>query len=265
MVGRGTRLDPKTGKFSFTVLDFVGLCRRMEDNGKGTLKENKKVVKPGDQKPKVPGTPQPKGDYFLIDNPDPAHLIQRVEIHGDSIIVKDNIPIEEAKRIFEEELKKTQEPVMADLKEKAKQDDYQPTDEEMAKLLDWLSKPNTFLDEGHLQKMYDFPEGSAWDFLLHALGKKKIPTPKERIEKNYLSYIHTYDFTDEQIIVLKKIKDVFASNLASKRSIDEKEIFGNPIYERLIGSYDDINKKFDGKFNLVINDLKTTFGNRLNA
>jgi type I restriction enzyme, R subunit len=265
MVGRGTRLDPKTGKFSFTVLDFVGLCRRMEDNGKGTHKVNKKVVKPGDLKPKPPGTPQPRGEYFLIDNPDPAHLIQRVEIHGDSIIIKDNIPIEEAKRIFEEELEKTQEPVMADLKEKAKQEDYQPTDEEIAKLLEWLRKPNTFLDEGHLQKMYDFPEGSAWDFLLHALGKKKIPTPKERIEKNYLSYIHTYDFTDEQIIVLKKIKDVFASNIASKRNIDEKDIFGNPIYERLIGSYDTINKKFDGKFDIVIKDLKNTFGQRARA
>jgi len=252
MVGRGTRLDPKTGKFSFTVLDFVGLCRRMEDNGKGTLKENKKIVKPGDQKPKVPGTPQPKGDYFLIDNPDPAHLIQRVEIHGDSIIVKDNIPIEEAKRIFEEELKKTQEPVMADLKAKAEQTDYQPTDEEMAKLLDWLSKPNTFLDEGHLQKMYDFPEGSAWDFLLHALGKKKIPTPKERIEKNYLSYLHTYDFTDEQIVVLKKIKDVFASNLASNRSIDAREIFGNPIYERLIGRHDELDAKFNGNLAMLL-------------
>ncbi len=262
MVGRGTRLDPKTGKFSFTVLDFVGLCRRMEDNGKGTLKENKKLVKPGDQKPKVAGTPPPRGEYFLIDNPDPANLIQRVEIHGDSITVKDNIPIEEAKRIFEEELKKTQEPVMTDLKAKAEQKDYQPTDEEIAKLLDWLSKPNTFLDEGHLQKMYDFPEGSAWDFLLHALGKKKIPTPKERIEKSYLSYLHTYDFTDEQILILKKIKEVFASNVASKRNIDEKEIFGNPIYEKLIGSYEDINKKFDGKFHLVINDLKQTFGNR---
>ena len=40
-------VDPKTGKFSFTVLDFVGLCKRMEDNGKGTKKENSKVVKPG--------------------------------------------------------------------------------------------------------------------------------------------------------------------------------------------------------------------------
>lgn len=265
MVGRGTRLDPKTGKFSFTVLDFVGLCVRMEDNGKGTLKENKKVVKPGEQKAKPSGPSQPKGDYFLIDNPDPANLIQRVDIHGDSITVIDNLPIEEAKKIFEEELKKTQEPVMADLKAKAEQPNYQPSDEELANLIDWLSKPNTFLDEGHLQKMYDYPEGSAWDFLLHVLGKKKIPTPKERIEKNYLSYIHTYNFTDEQIVVLKKIKDVFASNIASKKTIDEKDIFGNPIYERLIGSYDAINRKFDGKFELVLADLRNTFNPPLKA
>lgn len=262
MIGRGTRLDPKTGKFSFQILDFVGLCKRMEDNGKGTLKENKKVVKPGEQKPKTCGVVNPKGEYFLIDNPDPAHMIQRVEIHGDSIVIKDNIPIEEAKRIFEEELKKSQEPVMVELKEKAQQPEYQPTDDELAKFIQWLSLPNTFMDEGHLQKMYDYPEGSAWDFLLHALGKKKIPTPKERIEKNYVSYIHTYNFTDEQILILKKIKDVFASNIASNREIDIKEIFGNPIYERLIGSYDSINQKFDGKFNLVINDLKQTFGKR---
>lgn len=62
-----------------------------------------------------------------------------------------------------------------------------------------------------------------------------------------------------KLIVLKKIKDVFASNLASKRSIDEKDIFGNPIYERLIGSYDEINKKFGGKFNAVMADLKQMF------
>lgn len=260
MIGRGTRLDPKTGKFSFQVLDFVGLCKRMEDNGKGTLKENKKVVKSGAQKFKVGGGTKLKGDYYLIDNPDPANLIQRVEIHGDSIIIKDNIPIEEAKRIFEEELKKSQEPVIVNLKEKALQDDYQPTDEEISKFIEWLSLPNTFLDEGHLQKMYNFPEGSAWDFLLHALGKKKIPSPKERIEKNYLSYIHTYNFTDEQIVILKKIKNVFASNIASSHNITEKEIFGNPIYERLIGSHDAVNKQFDGKFNTVINDLKQTFG-----
>jgi len=265
MIGRGTRLDPKTGKFSFQVLDFVGLCKRMEDNGKGTLKENKKVVKVGEQKLKVSGPITPKGEYFLIDNADPANEIQRVEIHGDSIIIRDNIPIEEAKRIFEEELKNAQEPEIVDLKTKAQQPDYEPTDEESARFIKWLSQPNTFMDEGHLQKMYNYPEGSAWDFLLHALGKKKIPTPKERIEKNYLSYIHTYDFTDEQIVILKKIKDVFASNIASNQAIDEKKIFGDPIYERLIGSYEAVNQKFDGNLKLKIGELKEAFGERLNA
>ncbi len=261
MVGRGTRLDPKTGKFSFTILDFVGLCHRMEDNGKGTLKPNNKIVKSGRVLRSV-GIPQPKGDYFLIDNPDPANLIQRVEIHGDSITIKDNIPIEEAKRIFEQELKNSQEPIIVELKAKAQQAEYQPTDQELMDLVEWLSKPNTFLDEGHLQKMYDYPEGSIWDFLLHALGKKKIPTPKERIEKNYLSYVHTYSFTDEQIVVLKKIKEVFASNVASKRNITEADIFGNPIYEKLIGAYEEVNKKFDGKFHQVLEDLKNTFNNK---
>lgn len=262
MLGRGTRLDPKTGKFSFTVLDFVGLCRKMEDDGYGTLKINKKVVKPGTKKVVATGTPSPKGEYFLIDNPDPAHLIQRVEIHGDAINIVDNIPIEEAKRIFEEELRKTENPDMTELKKKAKMDEYQPTEEEINRFIDWLSKPTVFLDEGHLQKMYDYPEGSAWDFLLHALGKKKIPTPKERIEKNYISYLHTYNFTDEQIVVLKKIKDLFASNVSTKKDFEVKDIFGNPIYERLIGSYDDINKKFEGNFTLILKDLKQTFGIR---
>ncbi len=259
MIGRGTRLDPKTGKFSFQVLDFVGLCKRMEDNGKGTLKENKKLVTPSDLQPKPTGVSSPKGDYFLIDNPDPANMIQRVEIHGDSIVIKDNLPIEEAKRIFEEELRKSQEPVMVDLKEKAQQPEYQPTDEELAKFIEWLSLPNTFMDEGHLQKMYNYPEGSAWDFLLHALGKKKIPTPKERIEKNYLSYIHTYNFTDEQIVILKKIKDVFASNITAKQEFGVSDIFGNPIYERLIGSYKAVDEIFGGKFENVLKDLNHTF------
>jgi type I restriction enzyme, R subunit len=262
MLGRGTRLDPKTGKFSFTVLDFVGLCRRMEDNGYGTLKENKKVVKPSAKKLISSDTITPKGEYFLIDNPDPAHLIQRVEIHGNAINIIDNIPIEEAKKIFEEELRNTQTPLMTELKKKATMDEYEPSEDEVRKFVDWLGKPKVFLDEGHLQKMYDYPEGSAWDFLLHALGKKKIPTPKERIEKNYLSYLHTYNFSDEQIIVLKKIKDLFASNITIKKDIETKDIFGNPIYERLIGTYDDINNKFDGNFNLILSDLKTTFGIR---
>lgn len=45
MIGRVHAFDPKTGKFSFQILDFMGLCKKMEDNGKGTIKENKKILK----------------------------------------------------------------------------------------------------------------------------------------------------------------------------------------------------------------------------
>ena len=258
MLGRGTRLSPKTGKFSFTVLDFVGLCKRMADNGYGTEKKNKKVVT-GDEGKKG-GPVNPDGDYFLIDNPDPANLIQRIELHGDTIKVKDNIPIEEAKRMFEEELVKTENSDITELKTKAKDLEYQPNDEDIKKFVEWLNKPELYLSEDNLQKMYDYKEGSVWDILLHALNIKRIPTAKERIEKNYLSYLSTYNFSDEQIKVLKKIKDLFVSNVALKKDINEKDIFGNPVYERLIGTQNEVENKFDGKFISVMNELKNTFG-----
>lgn len=259
MLGRGTRLNPKTGKFSFTVLDFVGLCKRMEDNGYGTIKKNEKVVKGGDGKKTGGGVVTPQGEYFLIDNPDPANLIQRVEIHGDSIKVIDNIPIEEAKKIFEAEILKAENPIIQELKEKAVQPDYQPTEQEIEELKDWLSKPLTLMDEGHLQKMYNYPEGSIWDFMLHAFGFKKIPSPAERIERLYNSYISTYNFNDEQIIILRKIKDIIVSNLTSQKDISLKDIFSNPIYERLIGSFSEVNEKFENKFESVLSDLKSAF------
>ncbi len=259
MLGRGTRLNPKTGKFSFTVLDFVGLCKRMDDKGYGTAKKNSKVIT-GDEGKGNNGHANPKGDYFLIDNPDPANLIQRIELHGETIKIKDNIPIEEARKIFEEELARTENSDINDLKEKAKTTDYQPTDEDLKKFIDWLNKPDLFLSEDNLQKMYEYPEGSVWDILLHALNIKRIPTIKERIEKNYLSYLRTYNFSDEQIKVLKKIKDLFVSNVAMKKDINVKDIFGNPVYEKLIGKQKEVEKKFDGNFSSVISELKNTFG-----
>ncbi len=259
MLGRGTRLNPKTGKFSFTVLDFVGLCKRMEDNGYGTVKKNEKVVIGGDGKKTSGSVVTPQGEYFLIDNPDPAKLIQRVEIHGHSIKVVDNIPIEEAKKIFEEEIQKTDNPIITEIKEKAQKTDYQPSEEEIEELKDWLSKPKTLMDEGHLQKMYNYPEGSIWDFILHAFGFKKIPSPAERIERLYNTYISTYNFNDEQIIILRKIKDLIVSNLTLKKDITLKDIFSNPIYERLIGNFSEVNEKFDNKFESVLSNLKSAF------
>ena len=81
MVGRGTRLDPKTGKFSFKLLDFVGLRKRMDDNGLGTPKENVTTTPPG----RGGGGGGNGGIHIdgILDNPDPAHMIQRVTLTDD--------------------------------------------------------------------------------------------------------------------------------------------------------------------------------------
>jgi type I site-specific restriction endonuclease len=259
MLGRGTRLDPKTGKFSFKVLDFVGLCQKMEDNGRGTPKENKKIV----TGPNVGGGGGGGGENSggIIENPDPAHLIQRVYLHGDSIKVIDNIPIEEAREIFEEEVNKNTTPEIVKIKEKVKLDaNYEPNEQEIDQIKTWAKNPDVYLDEGQLQKIYDFEQGSIWDFFLHALKIKKIPTPKERIEKGFESYTKTYNFNDKQIQILRDMKDIVVANIVEKRKISPQEVFNNPVFVKIIGAdYQEVNQIFDNRFHQVFEELQSTF------
>ncbi len=258
MLGRGTRLDPKTGKFSFKVLDFVGLCKKMGDNGKGTLKPNEKVVKPGETGGggggggiKVDG---------ILDNPDPANLIQRVIVTDGTIQIVDNIPIAKARELFEEGVKTTMDPRIALLRRKAWEDkDYQPSEEELALVKEWVAAPDVILSEEQLQRIYEYPAGSVWDFFLAVLGVKKIPTTRERIEAGFDSYLELYNFSDEQVIALRKIKDAFVANLSSHGRVDLDAIFANPIYARLIGNFEDINRKFDGRLREIVEGMQGSF------
>jgi len=263
MIGRGTRLAPKTGKFSFKVLDFVGLCKRMEDNGKGTEKKNEKVItlSGGTTSQGAGSGTHGTGRTGIIDNPDPAHLIQRIYLHGDKIQVIDNIPIEEAKKLFEEELQKTDTSEVAEIKKKVeKNKNYEPEEQDIEVIKNWTKNPKVYLDEGQLKKVYDFEQGSIWDFFLHALKIKTIPTPKERIENGFESYIKTYNFTDKQIQILRDMKDIVSANIAEKKKITHQEIFNNPIFVRIIGSdYEDVNKVFDNRFPQVFDKLQATF------
>ena len=258
MLGRGTRLDPKTGKFSFKVLDFVGLCKKMGDNGKGTIKPNEKVVKPGETGGggggggiKVDG---------ILDNPDPANLIQRVIVTDGAIQIVDNIPIAKARELFEQGVKSTMDPRIALLRRKAWEDkDYQPTEEELVLIKGWAAAPDVILSEEQLQRIYEYPAGSVWDFFLAVLGVKKIPTTHERIEAGFESYLGIYNFTDEQATALRKIKDAFVANLSSHGRVDLDAIFANPIYARLIGDFEEINRKFDGKLRDVVAEMQDSF------
>jgi type I restriction enzyme R subunit len=259
MIGRGTRLDPKTGKFSFTILDFVKQCDRMKDNGKGTPKKNIKVVSGGGD-----GGGHGGGGGIVVegilDNPDPAHLIQRAIIADGKVKIIDNIPVAKARDLFEQGVKATVDPRIAELRRKAWENkDYEPTDEELNMIKAWVAAPDIILTEGQLQRIYDFPAGSVWDFFLAVLGVKAIPTTRDRIESGFDSYLGLYNFTPEQAEILRKIKDTFVANLSSQGRVDIDAIFANPIYARLIGSFDNINAQFDGRLRDIIGEMQTVF------
>ncbi len=256
MLGRGTRLDPKTGKVSFTIIDFVQLCKRMNDNGKGSPKPNERHV---GKFQGGGGGKNPNGEYFIIDNPDPANLITRYIWEDETYKVKDNISVEEAKIIFEQSLSNTSDKKIIDLKEKANLSEYEPSEEEIELLKEWIKAPEVFLDEGQLQRIYNFPDGTVWDFIRDAVGSIKIPTQVERIINGYESYLREKNFTDEQIIFLKKVRDSFIINLTKNERFSFQQLFSNPIYQNLIGSYADINSLFDGKLDDVTKELVGNF------
>ena len=257
MLGRGTRLDPKSGKFSFTVLDFVGLCNRMIDNGKGTPKQNLKTVKSigGKQgttvKEIAPG-------YFLIPNPDPKNLIQRVWIHGDNIKVIDNMPIEEARQLFEAEAKNPKRDDVLELKNKIEKiPDYIPEDNDLEILKDWTKNPEIYLDEEQLKKIYNYPQGGIWDFFLHAIGIKEIPSIERRIEKGFSECIKRYNFNDEQTKVLDRIKSILALNYVKNKRLNPDDIFSSPVYEQIVGRKEDLEKVFSNNFKNILRDLES--------
>jgi len=229
----------------------------MGDNGKGTEKKNKKVVTgTGGGGGGEGGKPE---GYFIVDNPDPEHQIQRVKVH-EGVRVVENTPIEEAKRIFEAAVSNPDNPAIVSLKQKLdEREDYEPTAEDVEAVEDWVSKPEIWLDEGNLQRIYDYPAGSVWDFFLHVLGKRRIPTPLERVQTGYENYIRSAEFTDDQVHVLELIKDVFVSTLSEHGTVDAQSIFQNPIYESIIGTYDEVNRAFDGKIDEVIKTMSDNF------
>ena len=62
--------------------------------------------------------------------------------------------------------------------------------------MDGIAGHHSYRDQ--LQRIYEFPGGSVWDFFLAVLGVKKIPTTRERIEAGFESYLNLYNFTPDK-------------------------------------------------------------------
>ena len=69
--------------------------------------------------------------------------------------------------VFENKLEDEKKGLLK-LRDKAKNNpDYEPTDKEIEIIKDLIKNPEIYLDEGQLQKIYDYPQGTIWDFFIN--------------------------------------------------------------------------------------------------
>jgi hypothetical protein len=79
------------------------------------------------------------------------------------------------------------------------------------------------------------------------------------VQNGYDNYIRSAEFTDKQVEVLSKIKDVFIAAISEHGGVDARTIFSNPIYEQIIGSYQDVNQLFDGRLDATVDTMQGNF------
>jgi type I restriction enzyme, R subunit len=191
---------------------------------------------------------------------EPANSIQRAIVADGSVKIIDNIPAAKARELFEHGVKSPQDPIISGLKRKAwEHKDYQPTEEELAAMKARAAAPDIILSKEQLQRIYQFPAGSIWDFFLNVLGVKRIPTTQDRIEAGFETYLQLYNFNRAQVAALRKIKNAIVANLSLRGKVELLAIFANPIYARLIGSFEDTNQRFDGRLSEVVAEMRKSF------
>ena len=83
--------------------------------------------------------------------------------------------------------------------------------EELDKLSNELNKPEDYFNEDNLKDAYDQPIGSLADFIRVVLGKYAFPTKKERVNKNFESWLRQKGFGIDQIMLLSQLKNRFVA------------------------------------------------------
>ncbi|MGC8595765.1 MAG: type I restriction-modification enzyme R subunit C-terminal domain-containing protein, partial [Candidatus Kryptoniota bacterium] len=80
---------------------------------------------------------------------------------------------------------------------------------------------------------------------------------EERIEKGFSECIKTYNFDDDQIVILKRITNILAQNYVKNRKLSPDDIFSSPVYEQIIGRKEDLQRIFSNNFESVLKNLES--------
>lgn len=224
MRGRGARKDPKIGKETFLIYDFVGNAEKfndpmLEDAIPGEKALPRVLAEQIDDEEK-----RYKKDFVTVKEHEMTdEITERQLIH----IGPEGMSIDRQnyKRAFEDTVKKMEkEDVVAKIVA-----DEEVDESEIGQLEKRLNSPDYYFNEDNLQEAFEQPSGSLPDFIKAVFGKYKFPTKRERINKTYDSWLRQKEFTPEQIILLSQLKNRF---IAGDNEINADDFNKPPLREQ---------------------------------
>lgn len=206
MRGRGSRKDSKIGKEAFLIYDFVGNAERFNDpmlenavpGEKAIPRVLAKEIEEEERKRKKELVTVKEGEVS-----DEMQTRQMIYVGPEGMAVD--------RQNYKQKFEQTVEEMQKDETIQKILTDKELEEQEMEKLSDKLNRPEDFFNEDNLKEAYDQPTGSLADFIKAALGKYKFPTKKERVNKNFDSWLRQKEFNPDQIMLLALLKNRFAA------------------------------------------------------
>ncbi len=224
MRGRGARKDSKIGKEKFRIYDFVGNAEKFNDPmlenaipGEKTLPLHltKQIEKEEEMR---------KREFKVVKE---HEMSDEMSVRQMILVGPEGMAIDRKKYRdkFKEALQdlKNDEVVQKIIKDKELEQ------AEVEKLSKKLNSPEFFFNEENLKEAYDQPAGSLIDFVRETFGRYTFPTKKERVNKNFDSWLRQKGFTPEQILLLSQLKNRF---IAGDMEITPEDFTKPPLREQ---------------------------------
>ncbi|OGH19748.1 MAG: hypothetical protein A3D74_02290 [Candidatus Levybacteria bacterium RIFCSPHIGHO2_02_FULL_37_13] len=206
MRGRGTRKDPRIGKESFLIYDFVGNAERFNDPMLENAVPGEKAL-PKYLTEKIEEEEAKRKKEFLVVKE--HELSDEMQTRQMIYIGLEGMAID--KQNYKDRFKKTIEEMQNDPIVQKILTDKELEQEELDKLSHRLNRPEDYFNEDNLKDAYDQPVGSLADFIRVVLGKYAFPTKKERVNKNFDSWLRQKEFGVDQIMLLSQLKNRFVA------------------------------------------------------
>ncbi len=206
MRGRGTRKDPKIGKESFLIYDFVGNAEKFND----PMLEN---AVPGESHLSVglfdaieKEEEKRKKEFVVVKEHELTDEMQtRQMIH----VGPEGMAID--RQNYKEKFKETVSSMEDDETIQKILTDKVLDQGEINELARKLNQPEDYFNEDNLKDAYGEPSGSLVDFIKAAFGKYRFPTKRERVNKNFDSWLRQKNFNIDQISLLSQLKNRFVA------------------------------------------------------